>query len=641
MTVGTKKHITLGSYTFEVDEENDNHYVHSIEGLLQPSYTGNEGKRQLRDDLLLWEYTDWSGGEGNLYYDPADPTKYNYSEPPLNGRIKGRLTGRPGRTIVDVTYDDQRIRPNLAVADNALWVAGNATVAYTTDGATWSPKTGSSAKITAIAGDHDYLYWTSWVTSASGTRIIRRASVSGAAADVVASATGKNVYAGMVIANQGRLYAWTGKKLFEHDIFESLPLASDKVRKVYDTGGDNPSGSNYNAYWWANCLATENSVVMWYSTDGRSNVYEFKYGIGRPIWNPSYGFTIKSATYSTGILYFWGHWGGDSNQSGYGAGYALPLDTRRPIFLGWFRKNQGSNLQMQESTGSYGAQVLVAAARTGRIFAYDPEFDAISLVDDLETVSSELDFTNNDNRIGDMITYGLKRYSAVYQPGAVSAGTVIQMVEHDPDDEGSQEENTTGTLYNPEWDNGYPFTQKSLMGFHVSFVPLVANQSIVVSYSLDGASYVDLTALTSATTGNAGGRVWQAVSSTSDTLDYTKLKFKVTLASTSASTNAPVLLGLAAESRLRMQEETWTIDIKVKDQYGRNRVPGQGNKGFTIRDWLNTVTRAQDVVSFVDGYASVRPDDADTYSVTIDRLDDVIVEPGEGTCRIFLRKVRA
>lgn len=637
MPLPSGAHVQIGSDTFFLAEDMEDHYVHNVEGLFAPkqAVSGSPGKEQLKSDILLWSMTDWSGGEGNRVYYPDDPFVYHYAEG-LNGRIRGQLTGRPARTKTDVTYADRRHRPTLVVADSALWLAGSTTLAYTTDGTSWTAKTsGVSNLITAAAGDHEYLYYTDWVSTASGTRILRRVNVGGAAADVVASATGKAPYAGMAVMN-GRLYAWTGRKVFEHDIFESVPLASDKVRKVYDTGVDPASSNVFGTAWWGDIVATENSVVFWYSTVGQSNVYEYKNGVGRPIWQPPYGFTVKSAVYQNGIVFFTGHWGG-SGIIGPGVAYALPLDSRRPIFLGYMRKDL-ANLQMQETAQSYGAQALFCAAWTGRIFVYDAEMDAFSLLDDLVT-DSQITFTDNEYRIGDVATYGKYRIAAVYHPDAGSAGTTIQLLAYEDDEPANREDNVNATLYMGRWDYDFPFDRKTLIGVHVAFDPLVTNQSITVSYSLDGNSYVDLTAITSAHADNSKGRVFIPVSTTSATKKFWEMKWKVNLSGGASSVLTPILKAVTWEAKLSSREELWSLLVRVKDEQSNTRVAGRRAKGQTIRDWLITSARNNDVVTFKDAYTESGRQSGDSYSVTIDRAEDVITEAGEGVMRVLLRKV--
>lgn len=638
--------VKIGDYEFVIDKSAETHYARSWEPILDrnPSVVGEIGKRHLKGDRLLWSMTDWSGGEGNRLWYQDDPTVYETSDS-LNGRIRGQLTGRPDRDVDSVTYADQRDRPTLQVADGALWLGGSQTLAYNTDGSsTWTAKTSgisSPSIITAMAGDHEYLYYTAWESTASGTRIVRRVDQASAAADVVSSGTGLAVYAGLTIM-AGRLYAWTGRRLHELDIFQSVPLASKHRRKVYDTGVDPATANVFGTKWWADAISTENSVVFFYSTAQLSNVYEYKGGVGRPLWRGPYGFTVKSAAYQNGIIFLAGHWGGSGN-TGWGGMYAIPLDTRRAVFVGWFRKFDNANLQMQEMCGSYGPNILITAARTGRVFNYDADLDAISMVEDFEGTDG-MSFTNNDHRVGHMATFGNKRVLAVYRPGAGAAGTTIQLVRFATDEPSDRATSPSGglseTLEMGEWDYDLPFDVKTLHGFHVTFKPLTANQRITISYAWDGDSYTDMTAITSATSGSASGRVYQAI--TTPPNGY-RLKVKITLdTNATASVTQPILYGLTAEAEAISYQQVWDLALRIKHERQKNARPSnRADIAEVIRDDFDTLMTNKAAVTFLDGFRySSQPNKTKSHTVTIDRVQDVIGDsPAEGTIFVRLKEV--
>lgn len=646
-------HVKIGNYEYLLDESMDNHYVHRFESLFVPrvQIDGSPGKQQIRPEKLLWSMDDWSGGEGNQIFYFDEPSVYDFSDG-LNGRIRGQLTGRPKRTVTSVSYTDQRDRPVLAVADGALWLCGSRTLAYTTDGINWtSVSSGLTAgRITAAAGDHEYLYYTAYDSAGSGTRYLKRVSRSSAATDVRPAATGVAPYAGLAVMN-GRLYAWTGRRMFELDIFKTLPLTDDDQRKVYDTGIDPPNTNVFGTQWWANCISTENSVFFFFGNDAEANLYELRLvggiSVGRPVWRGPYGFTMKSIAYQNGVVFMAGHWGGDENATGRGALYALPLDTRRPVFVSWFRKAQNLNLQMQELASSYGSQVMVAAARTGRIFIYDAELNAVSMLDDLET-ASDITFVNNDHRIGDMATFGTKRVVAVFRPGAAGAGTSIQLVAYDSDEPDDRETGYSQSLESPSWDYDFPHEIKALIGFHVAWKVedtstasgLKAGQTIQVEYKLDGDNWVSAGTISSATSPSGGvkGRHFIQVSDANGTRKFYVLKVRVTLAG-SAGIQPPILYALTAESHLAAYAETWELVVRVKDELNRTRPSYRKWDGQTARDYLEDLAQNKNIVTFLDGYRYKEPGKYTTHTVIVEDPVDVIQRNAEGSMRIRLRAV--
>lgn len=669
MTVVSGAHILLDDDEFQIDETVEGHYKHRFFDLVSEQtdtpIPGAPAKKSLLTDTLLWGYEDWGGGEGNRIYYEDMPDVYDVAYE-LNPRNRGQLTGRPLRQMQTLTASDVTKRPVAAVGDGALWVGSDDRVHWTTDGTTWtSPSvadTGLNALdagyfVTAMTGDGEYMYYAGWTSDTSGTRVIFR--IKGNATDDVgvilkSEQTVQGPWGGLTMMN-GKLYAWNGRKLLEADDpgQTTMPLSAAEDRVVYDAGSDPANKTGLGNTWWADCFATENSVIMFYSTQGVGKVYEFKKK-GRPIWTSPYGFTIKSGCYQNGVLLFFGHWGGDTSASGWGAVYAIPLDSLRPINLGEVRRYQGSNLHLEECSPSYGDQVMLSDARTGRVFIYDASDSAFSMLDELKTSTGDsMVFVDNDERIGAMITYGPLRYVIVYNPSG-GASTALQVVAYS-DDEPANREVTLNTtqfanshlhLETPKFDNGYPMELKTLIGFHLTFTPLVANQTIKVLYSLDDAGaletdtgWTSLADVTSATSGASAGRVFQTVSVAGTQKKYFQMKFRVRLTS-AAGIAAPILYGSFAESKLIRKREEWEIVVRIKDEQTRNRPSNRQAQAKTLRDWLEATIEAGNVVTFRDGYRykdrKYGEAQFTTHNVIIKEAEDDIRSNAEGTMRLRL-----
>jgi hypothetical protein len=646
-------HVKIGNYEFLLDEGIPEHYTHRLEAILpQLTPIAGEGSPQRYDPQygrIFWSWTDWSGGEGNRIYYPEEPTKYDYSNT-LNPRIRGQLTTRPARSRTTLNVPRLKKRPQMAVGDKALWIGASEKLWYTDDGgASWTSKAsglvGSGLDITAMVGDDRYLYYTAWST-VDDTRVVKRVSRSGSQEDVEESVTDRAAFTGMAIMN-GRLYLWTGRKLFEWDIFESMPLDPDKKRKVFDTGVDPDSANPFSSSWWADCVSAENSVFFFYSSDAVSNLYEFKAaaglsGVARPVWRAPYGFTIKAIAYQNGVVYCTGHWSGDENYAGHGAIYAYPLDTRRPVFVGWFRKQQNVNLQMQEITPSYGSQVMVAAANTGRIFIYDHDLDSITMFDDLDsgrTPDNNSDgtvFASMVQRVGSMATFGRWRFATIYQPDAPGSGN-IQVLRWATDEEGDRENGASisGELTSGSWDFDIPLEKKTLIGFHVLFEPLTAGQQIQIGYSIDGGSFVSAGTITPATPGASAGKVFLQVSSDTSTVQFYRLTLRIKL----TGGPGPILKAVTTEARIIAHDESWTLLLRVKDEQNSTRPTNRAAQGPTIRDWLLDAANARIIVPFQDGYRYKLPGTYSQHQVIIEEVSDVIQRQGEGIMRVTLRRV--
>jgi hypothetical protein len=341
----------------------------------------------------------------------------------------------------------------------------------------------------------------------------------------------------------------------------------------------------------------------------------------------------------------------------------MRLDDRRPIFVNWFRKQYNMNLEMQEMAGSYGSQILIAAARTGRIFVYDADMDGLSCLDDIATVANleqgdeaaapripptdALSFTENSDRIADMITYGTKRLVQLFNPGAGGAGTSIQVLAYDDDEPANRQastatNNAVTTLEVGDYDFGMPFDQKALLGFDVLFKPLTTGQSFMLSYSLDGGTYTDLPAVDWTSPDASKGRTYVTVSNGASTAKFGRMRWKITLTGarvTGTDHTPPIIYNVSTECALLSYDELWELIIRLKDDKPRTRGSSRQVKGSTARDFLFNAAVSKAVLTFLDGYRYKDPGHYSTHTVVVDDVQDIIIRKGEGSCKLRLRAV--
>lgn len=722
-------HCQLGPYQFFLDEDVDSqqlnsgffrpHYTKSAESLFATADTAIVGmpkKENVHPERLIWSvFDDWAGGEGNRLYYEDDPLVYDYADG-LNPRIRGELTGRPARGYLGSTLstNDVSRRPVFALAQQSLWYGGahrigfasisgaitswtvvDSTSTGTTDFTALQHLTGTYA-ITAMTGDSEYVYYSAWHSGSSGTRstLAKTADNSNAAGPVHPETTSAPPFAGLAKMN-GRLYGWTGRKLIEYDVASltgNTPSALDgtngnQFRKVFDSGVDPANLNVFGTQWWGGACASENQVFTFYTSGGQSDVYQYHNSKGGgPLWHCPEGFSIKQITYQNGILWCAGHWGGDSNTTGFGALYALPLDTLKPVFVNWFRRSQanGLNLQMQEMCGSYGNQIMVAGARTGRLFVYDADMDSVSMLDSIATAGSDgegtapfynaspsagtygngspptdgLSFTMNSDRVGDMVTFGKYRCVLIYDPSqSVGTNGNYRMLYYSDDEKWNRESSSTTNDYQAgldsgDWDFRLPFERKALMGFDVSYEPLTTGQEIEVSYKTDQGSWVVAGTVTSASADASKGRTYIQVSGTDDasgevdpptgTVKFFSTRVKVILRGKRVSSTdhqPPVLLGLAAEAQLVTYDYVFELAIHLKNDTQGTRPNNREVVGWRLREWIWSIISDKSVVTFLDGYAYGPEIRNNAYRVTIENPQDVIKRNGEGTMRVTLRTI--
>jgi hypothetical protein len=320
---------------------------------------------------------------------------------------------------------------------------------------------------------------------------------------------------------------------------------------------------------------------------------------------------------------------------------------------------------MQEMATSYGNQILVAASHTGRIFVYDADLDSISMLDVLPTSGSgdagedsfpqsaatdSLSFVANDHRIGDMLTYGTKRFVVTYRPGSSGSGYYQYLVYDDDEPTNRQASTSTAdyasTLQSGDFDFDIPFEQKVLHGFDVTYKPLTTGQSFKVEYQLDNSgSWTQAgSTQTSASADAAKGRTYLQVSTTSSTTKFFSMRTRITVTGTrTASVNyqPPIILGMATEAMVTAYDEVWELLVRLKDPQSRTRSSKSASMqyGAAARQFLLDTAAAKNVVAFLDGYKNRLPGKYTTNSVYIEELEDTIVRAGEGTMKLKLRSV--
>lgn len=693
MTLPSGAHIKLGSYEYVLDEAVDAgskslalyrpHYKYTNQSLFRDrvDVTGIPGKQQIRPERLVWFQDDWSGGENNRVFYEDDPTVYDFSFG-LNPRIRGQLTSRPTRTRVTTNMTTQAVESPvfLAAAANGLWFAGGYSTGFSTDGgATYtavddaktnlSPKS-TSYRITAISGNDDYAFYAGWRSTSSGTRVIegKKRDNTTTAQDVISEASNVPPFVGLTMLGRN-LFAWTGQTLYILRVFSgsaNWPLNANRFKVIGGTGVslvNELPGTNF----WGGITAGENQIWMFITTNARSQIYHYDSNGFGPWWKAPIGFSIKAIQYMNGVLYIGGHWGGDTSATGVGPGalYAYPMTaTGGPVPVGFIRKQNSINLTIDQMAASYGNQVLMADSRTGRIFVYDADMDAFTMLDDIQTTAGQtegslssprplptdtLSFptTSPTKRIGSILTFGANRVVSIYQ-GGTSGGTgsgAYEAENYSIDEPASRQAGTATNSYSAAlesgtWDFDLPFDKKTMMGFDCTFVPMVSGQSIVIDYSLDSAAWTNAGTLTSASTGNATGRSYIQVSTGSSTVQFSTLRTRLTLVGTSGVL-APIVLGLASEAQLIDYEETWDLIVRLKDalpgtRYGTSATMQQGG---AMRDFLRTAASNKQVLTFLDGYRYEQPGRYSTHTVTVENPEDIIIKKGEGSMMMTLRAI--
>lgn len=609
MVLASGAHVKLDTYEFQIDKSVDSSYVHRIYNLQAEKLdiTGWPGKQQLGNDTLMWTADDWAGGEGNRIYYQDDFDKYFISGA-LNPRIRGELTARPLRAVTSSGSGATSVGDAVFTArGNVYRLNANTLYFLNVNTLRWVTMGSGYGLPTAGAGDFSYAY------TLSSATLARHGPFGYDLADTTSAGPADDPIGAALM--DGTLYGWTGAELWNYDIANWDTWAADHYALVHSAGAT-PTGA-WGSAWYGDIVATENSLVYWRSAYGVSEVFEYKNGVGYPLWTAPKGFAIRSSCYQNGVVYFAGHWG--AAGEGWGALYAIPLDSFRPTFLKWIGKLEGLHYNMPHIASSYGNEIILSSG-SEHVYVYDAQYDSLSVLDfkDGATFSA-------------LITYGDKRF----------VGDTAEMNGYDDDEPG---ERATGfntsditaldaTLTSSKWDYDYPTESKTLVSFHLTFSPLLSGQFIDVAYKLDDAT--DWTALTQVTASTPGASTGRVVIPVSVGGPFYQMQYRVTLTS-STGVLAPILYGITAETALVRKREEWELVIRLKDESSRTRPSHREVEGPTLRDWLESVVQSGTTVTFLDGYRYENVNQYTTETVIVKEMTDVIVEQGEGSARIIL-----
>lgn len=680
MTTGSRAHVKIGLYDYMLDEASDPHYNHRFGTILSPrtDISGEPGKQQLRPDKLMWTMTDWVGGEGYLTFDSQDPAVYKYSTG-LNTRNPGQITGRPDRTDLTTVpgiaeaNSDANNRSMLAWGGGLVFFGGGERLSYSSDyGASFtnwtSPGVNAADQITAMTGDHKYIYYASgnstnvelqraWLTSGGSSQnqevVVTRHS----------TANHNARYVGLAVLN-GRVYGWQGRKLYQHDVFETVPLTFNTSYKMVYNSGIQVDYADYGLRtaqgWFGDMKASDNALIMMTSSEGLTNLYQYTKGRGHPLAKLPFGFTGKALTIQNNVAFVVGQFGQQtSGNVGPGGVYAIDLTTRKVFFVGKVRDTEDVYYNLDQAANSFGTQIMFAAGDSGngKVFIYDMATDGISMLDDLAqtTNGAALSVTfDSSSRIGGLLSAGGHRLVSQYNPGDATRNFNVIAYR---DDRLSNRENSgalSQLVESPEHDYDFPMEAKGLTGFYVTYrvedtgttSGLLDDQRITIEYSKDGGSYTTAGTIDQATTPSiVQGRAYVVVATGSSSPKFFRLKVRMTLDNNNNSPTVrqlPVVYGVTAEASLASSVEEWEIVVRVKDEppgSGKGRPSSRRWDGSKIYTYLEDLAQNKAAVTFLDGARSNVDGVYTTHVVTVEDVVFNMQNPGEGTCRLKLKSV--
>lgn len=621
--------VAIGSNQFMLAADAEEPYIYIAENLFPTTAeVAGTDKKTANQNILLWSYDNFIGGDGLKYYDGDQPARWHTGN--NNPRaFPGSIQGTPTRTqSTDITTGATPTHGHFVAAQGRLWYLTQDMGFYSTDAATWTQNTdidteitadlGADGQIKAACSDGDYVYFAA--NDATDQSVWRIDSTS-AATSVInqylhsSVISGGGPILGMAVLD-GWLYGWTGTYLLRVPIYDStaFPITVSIDDNRVAILGDNAQGTQY-----AGMINAGESLVYFRSYEGQSVLFETKVDpqtgkLGhRTFWTMVDGFTAKHIAYSAGVLYVVGDYQGKIGLWGYS------MVQRQPLFLGYVGESVSAT-NVRWMAASYGAQVTIGVddGTTNFIYVYDAEEDAFSQLDEV-TIAS----------VGTMTagaTYRQRRVMAAFS----TTTTKINRWVLDSD-------TPTGTW---DWDSAahdfdYPQDEKVLLGFHVIQDPSFASGTVNVDYQLDeDGSWID-----AGTTSAGAKHTYIQVSDGTTTRKFRTLRVRMT------GTNGVRVFNITARAYVNTKQEVWRLVLDLRNEPGTLRRPSsRASRAATLRNYLRTLVTTGSVVTFKDGRRY--PEKSDTLDVgysshtcLIEFPKDSIDSATEGRCEVILRSV--
>jgi hypothetical protein len=635
----SQRHVKLNGIWYPLAESAEGtHYNMALEPLRVPNASvvqGDTGKFQLRPDQILWTLTDWSGGEGQLKWDPTQPNRsyllqgvdpftrpgnltVGFKEELAQLQTGGDFTDDGihlgyGRETLFAIPDDTHIVyewdaandyfktgvvptagsggcPNDTICgdyDAMFFVDANVDIIKFTSGSVWSQhndQIGSAAGVMRDLGP--YLYYL--VTGSGKLYELSKATANTTTPETELYAfqpSEPNLAGSVMVAADNRLYFFTNETGFITTIHEVVPTTA--AGAGYGRELARIEGIRTEAIWFQGGVvyflgvdATPDSAttvgperfLMYLQPDGAYGTLGSVRGL------------VRTPT---------DHGISPANEETFSSAYAVSGRLSRTAFLiPPTSEDQDEDDVAQglfEVDGVSGGYAAVARYPTtvttrptgergllyhdGYYFAFDDDLDKVHL-------------------------FNVQAYT-----------------------------DQVGEAVSPAHDMGLA-SEKVLERIEIVCEPLPASTSITIGYSIDGAAWVD--ASIASTTNDTGGVL--QISTDSSTIKYRSLRVRVQL--TPNSGNSPELKAINVYSRVNRRVRTWNLLLDASDDAAPSGYTGAQMEANILALNENTV------LPFIDRYRSHDSESGGTeYDVVLDSAQLVNSQPGEGIIAVTLTEV--
>ena len=614
--------ITLNGVNYRLGHsEQGDHYEHAAETLRPPNAVvvqgeGSNQKFQVRPDVLLWHWTDWSSGEGANKYDFQDTARANE----LTG---ARVFIEPGNLTPGYYIEDTAQPGGGDLVKSVVLIKGiGALYAMDTnavDGWIWNITDSDWDDITFSVpsvgvegqgcGDSGFIYFVE-----RSTRKTYKWGGSGAAVEINDAGT----YAGsQYLAEQAtNIYNYSplnGKIL---EIPKSGAASTDLTAGgLIGLAGDGGHIAEMNGKVYFMVARKERTRIMetvpsTAAGEGYVSILSTLEGFqGESMWTHQgtiyvMGQQEASSPTTRAILYLTpgGDWGSiGAIRTGDALGVAVGEVGANDMLQHYF-------VASQRSGSEAGHALFQVDGISGGIamLGYDEDGDATA-----ESVGS-LQAWNGDIFWSTVQGASTKRTLRAYTGGFHQSVEAIS-----------------------PWHDFDLADEKILSSLVTSFSALPADWTVNVDYALNGVTSWT-TAVTDAVDNSVGGRT--AISTDSSTVKFRRVRFRVRMTYTGAGapTSAPSFYGLEIRAQVAKPQHVWILLLDLGDEHSAGASSKVGAQRIVD---IKTAVATEAVVAFIDGYENRHTGQTIEYDVVIDSFRMVLERPGEGTALVRLREV--
>jgi hypothetical protein len=593
---------------------------------------------QVRPDTLLWQITDWSGGEGQSVYGFQNQNKHAILQNVDPFSRPGTLT--PGFLTTSVSTDNVIATTALISNTHNLVllsldtaqkyykqaVGGSLSALLTMDSAHGSPPTAVPSPDGADSDDR-YIYFNDqtsqdiWRYDTSDDELILwNNDITAVAGRAVIRELGDYIYV-FTTGARGLGTASIDAKIYEIPKAGTTPLASVELASLRIPAANMEwtvtkfSNRLFAAYPFANGYSTIVELIPT-SAAGPGTVAE----IARIP-----GIFINSLWSQNGVLYFSGT-SDTPGSSGRSTRYLMSLIPGETLgAIGLIR----DKLEEEYNGITPGAEVPSSVTVSTFPVQEDSNFSTGNIrIMQLDTTKGALaqvsqDPTNSDIQPGQGVPFDETMTYAVVG-GSRYAYTDFNAAFED------------WSHFESPWHDLGLAEEKLLGSIKCSTESIPTNWSITLSYAINGSK--TFTALTQTMDAGETEMTWD-VSTVLSSIKFNKLKIKAAFQYTGTagtSTTKPVIHGIQVAAMVVRKQSVWRLLLDCSDDHSG------GEDSFTGKQKITNIKTAGDgesVIELQDGYASRIAGEYSTHAVVVDSYRSMLDKPGEGVIYLELIEV--